>query len=397
MIIVVGVLLLVAGGVSASLLAPRTEAVPAAGWFPDPASDAPRRRFWDGRAWTGHLADSDVAADRGRRFRGRFWGPWVGWLAASVVVLLAGTALYRSTGEVHVIGVVSLLGMTGVCWAFYSFVDRQLALRDVIGPLQVLSVAVGTAGAVILVAGPLNSWIIDAAGIRTATATVGFVEEGAKFLVPLALFLLGAYRDPRAGVALGLASGFGFAITETTQYAYQLPTASGPSFCGGAGIATDPTSVAQAQVLRVFLVSPLHWLWTGIAVAIAWRLWHLYGRRGTPGAVGGLLLVMVIHSLNDSSATAFCDQEAVGALVAVLKYPLIIAIYLAFRAWARKSTPPQLVARTSRGWTPKHLPTRAVGPAPVAPGPVEGDAPADGGVPDLDDDPDPGRPAAPVA
>ncbi|MBU5421273.1 PrsW family intramembrane metalloprotease [Cellulomonas hominis] len=369
MITVLGVALLAVGTWAALVLARRdTRPAPASGWFPDPSADLPRRRLWDGRTWTARVAAGDTVADRGRRFRGRFWGPWVGWVLGSVVVMLAGSALYRATGEVQVIAATSFVGMALFCWAFYRFVHRQLALDDVVSPLQVAAVAVATAGAVILVAGNVNSWIIDGAGIRTATATVGFVEEGTKFLVPLALFLLGAYRDPRAGVGLGLASGFGFAITETVQYAYQLPAASGPSFCGGAGVPTDATSVAQAQIARVFLVSPLHWLWTGIAVAIAWRLWHLYGRRGTVGAVGGLLMVMVIHSLNDSSATAFCDDATAAGLAGVVKYALLPAMYLVLRAWARKSTPPSLIAATSRGWSPQHLPTGAPEDVPAGEG-----------------------------
>lgn len=353
--------LAVAGGTWAAYrLASRGPGVPAAGWFPDPTSTTARRRFWDSRAWTRSVADGGEPAVQGHRFRGRFWGSWVGWLAGAVVVLVAGTALYRSTGQVHVIAATSLLGMAGVCWAFYRFVDRQLDLSRAIGPGQVLAVVVATSGAVLLVAGNLNGWVIDTYGIRTATATVGFVEESTKLLVPLALFLLGTYRDPRAGIGLGLAAGFGFAITETTQYAYQLPAASGPSFCGGVGIATDPASVAAAQVLRIVLVSPLHWLWTGIAVAVAWRLWHLHGRRGTPGAVGGMLLVMVVHSLNDSAATAFCDEPEIWSLIGVLKYGLLIVMYVVFRAGARRSTPPTLIGRVTRAWTPRHLPTDAV-------------------------------------
>lgn len=309
---ILGAVLLLAGAVTAYLLAPHGAGVPAAGWCPDPATRKPRLRFWDSRAWTGHVADGDAPATQGHRFRGRFWGPWVGYLAASVLVLATGSVIYRGTEQVHVLAAASLLGMAGVCWAFYRFVDRQLALDDVVGQRQVLAVAVAAAGATLLVAANINAAIIDRAGIRAATAAVGFVEEGTKFLIPLVLFLLGTYRDPRAGVALGLAGGFGFAVAETTQYAYQTAATSGPDFCGSAATIT-PDAVVQAQVLRIFTVSPLHWLWTGVAVAIAWRLWHLHGRRGTPGAVGGLLLVMVIHSLNDSSATAFCDDAGAQA------------------------------------------------------------------------------------
>lgn len=360
-----GAVLLVVGFTAALYAARARAGVPGAGWFPDPASRERRRRWWDGRAWTGRLAEGGPAAERGRHFRGRFWGAWVWFALGAVVILVAGSAVYEASDVVHVIGVASLLAMAGVCWAFYRFVDRQLALDDVIGSLEVAAVAVATAGATLLIAANINGAIIDGAGISAATATVGVVEEGTKFLVPVALFLLGRYRDPRAGVAIGLASGFGFAIAETTQYAYQTAAASGPAFCGTGTLEATPSNVVLAQSLRIFTVSPLHWLWTGIAVAIAWRLWHLHGRRGTLGAVGGLVMVMVIHSLNDSSATAFCDDPALGALAGLLRYVLLVVMYLVFKAWARKSTPPQLIGRVSRGWTPRHLPGGAVETAPV--------------------------------
>jgi RsiW-degrading membrane proteinase PrsW (M82 family) len=261
--------------------------------------------------------------------------------------------------------VSSMLAMAAVCWAFYRFVDRQLALDDVVGRLAVPAVAVATAGATLLIAANVNSAIIDGAGISTATATVGVVEEGTKFLVPVALFLLGRYRDPRAGVAIGLASGFGFAIAETTQYAYQTAAASGPDFCGTGTIEATTSNVVLAQTLRIFTVSPLHWLWTGIAVAIAWRLWHLHGRRGTLGAVGGLVMVMAIHSVNDSSSTASCGEPALALVAGLLGPVLLVVMYLVFKAWARKSTPPQLIDRVSRGWAPRHLPGGAVAAAPV--------------------------------
>ena len=356
-LVVIGVILFLAGTAGAFIVSRPRDGVPAPGWFPDPASRAARQRFWDGRAWTGRTADGGPPAERSRRFRGLFWGAWVWHLLAAVVVLLAGSALYQSSGNIHVMGLASLLGMAGVCWAFYGFVSRRLALHDVVGPLTIVSVVVGTSGAVLLIAANINSWIINGAGIATATAWVGVVEEGTKLLVPLLLFLAGRYRDPRAGIALGLASGFGFAITETTQYAYATAAASGPNFCGTGTLESTPAAVVQEQIFRVFTVSPLHWLWTGIATAIAWRLWHLYGRRGMWGALGGIALVMVVHSLNDSSATAFCDNPAASTGAVVLRWVLLVVMYVVFRAWARKSVPPQLVGVVGRGWVPRRLGT----------------------------------------
>ena len=355
---VVGAALLIIGLTGAYAAARVRDGVPAPGWFPDPSSRAAQRRWWDSRAWTARVEPGEQPAVRGRRFHGRFWGrSWVASLVGAVVVLAVGSAVYTGTDAIHVMGVASLVGMALVCWAFYRFVNRQLALDDVIGPLEVLAVVVGTSGAVLLVAANVNTWIIDGPGIQTATALVGLVEEGTKLIVPLALFVLGRYRDPRAGIAVGLASGFGFAITETVQYAYQTAAATGPNFCGTGTVDSSSATVVQEQVFRIFTVSPLHWLWTGIAVAIAWRLWHLHGRRGTVGAVGGILMVMVIHSLNDSSITSTCDNPTATSLLALLRWVLLVVMYLTFRAWARKSTPPQLVGQVSRGWDPKHLPS----------------------------------------
>lgn len=355
MLNILGAVLLIAGFYAAWRLAPRRDDSPAKGWFPDPASTAPRRRLWDGQAWTARVADGSEPAARGHLFRGRFWGRWVWALVGAVVVLLVGTALYRSTENVHVIAVASFVAMALVCWAFYGFVDRQLALRDVIGLRQVVAVAVASAGSTFLVALNLNNLTGSIGGISLSANLVGFTEETAKLLVPIALFLLGTYRNPRAGVAIGLAAGFGFAIAETTLYAYQTAAASGPNFCGGDSPAVTTTAVIGAQVARIFGVSPFHWLFTGIAVAIAWRAWHLYGRRGTPAALGGILLVMVVHSLNDTSAILGCGEPVVQSLFATLRYVLVVVMYLVFKAWTRKHTPPQMIGSVSKGWTPKHL------------------------------------------
>jgi RsiW-degrading membrane proteinase PrsW (M82 family) len=378
MLNILGAVLLIVGFYAAWRLAPKRPDTPAAGWFPDPASKSPHSRLWDGQAWTARVADGADRANRGHHFRGRFWGRWVWILVAALVVLGIGIAAYQATENVHVMAVTSFLAMALVCWAFYGFVDRQLSLRDVIGLRQVAAVAVASAGATFLVALNLNDLTGSIGGISLAAALVGFTEETAKLLVPIALFLLGTYRNPRAGVAIGLASGFGFAIAETTLYAYQMAAASGPAFCGGKTPAVTTGSVIAAQVARIFGVSPFHWLFTGIAVAIAWRAWHLYGRKGMPAAIGGIVLVMVVHSLNDTSATLGCGEPTVQSLLAMVRYVLVIVMYLVFKAWTRKHTPPQMIGAISKGWAPKHLGEQKVSADEA---PAQGDParePADG-------------------
>ncbi|MNW57358.1 hypothetical protein D3C74_351560 [compost metagenome] len=75
---------------------------------------------------------------------------------------------------------------------------------------------------------------------------------------------------------------------------------------------------------------------------------------------------MVVHSLNDTSATLGCGEPTVQSLLAMLRYVLVIVMYLVFKAWARKHTPPQMIGAVSTGWTPKHLGEQSV-PADEAP------------------------------
>jgi RsiW-degrading membrane proteinase PrsW (M82 family) len=274
---------------------------------------------------------------------------------AAAAILAAGSAAYQATERVTVMAVTSFAAMTLVCWAFYRFAARRLALDDTVAPTAVAAVAAATIGATLLIAANLNSAVAAAGGITTATATVGFIEEGTKLLVPLTLLAAGRFRDPRAGIAVGIAAGFGFAIAETTQYAYQTAAASGPDFCGGPPAEPTAASVIQTQVWRIFIVSPLHWLWTGTATAIVWRQWHLRGRRALPVAAGAVLAVMVLHSLNDTSATAGRGSPTLSLLTQLGRWALLIAMYLLWRATARKSTPPQRIGVVSRGWHPKHL------------------------------------------
>jgi hypothetical protein len=94
-------------------------------------------------------------------------------------------------------------------------------------------------------------------------------------------------------------------------------------------------------------------------VAVAWRLWHLYGSRGTPGALAAIVMVMLFHSANDTSATVGCDSTALALLAQVFRWILLIAAYLVFKVVARKLTPPQRIGVVSRGWTPRNLMTSA--------------------------------------
>lgn len=351
-----GLVLLLVGGVAALGWAPRRSDVPPADWHPDPFVTLPRERYWDGQTWTTATRAGPTRARRGRRFRGRFWSlRWVVPALAAVAVVVVGGAIWLRTHPIAVLVALSAVGMALVCLAFYRFVERQLDLAEVIGLREVVAIAVATAGVVLIVALRLNDAILTHFGLTVALGTVGLVEEGTKLLVPLALYALGRYRNARAGVAAGLAAGFGFAVTETSRYAMTLPLGGAPDPCTGATLtALAPDEALVGQVVRIALVSPLHWLWTGIAVTVIWRQWRLSGVRLTGPVLAAVVFVMATHSLIDSSSVWTCDAPPAGVLLKIAASWLSpFVLYLVFRFVARRSLPPQLVGFVSRGWHPR--------------------------------------------
>lgn len=328
---------------------------PPADWYPDPAHAQGRRR-WDGQAWR-----EDVQAGpehgRGHHFRGRFWGRWIlAALAGALLLLLMATG-YRATGSKALLAVTSAAAMACFVLAFLMFVGRQQAWRQVVSVRQVAAVLVAGGGAAIVVAGNVNDLLIRTIGLDWSLVTVGLVEEATKLAVPLLLFAMARYRNPRAGIAIGLASAGGFAIAEAALYAVTYPSGGAPNPCTGATVPPPGISgTIGEQVSRILLVEPLHLLWTGMAVAVVWRLWHVYGGvRWTPAVIGALLLPVVLHSANDSSARLACDGHAGTAARSLWVALIPIVSYVVFRALARLSTPPLMVEQVSRGWRPKGL------------------------------------------
>jgi RsiW-degrading membrane proteinase PrsW (M82 family) len=335
-----------------------------AGLHPDPTTTTGRLRRWDGAAWTDEVADGGPPHGRGRWFRGRFWG--IGWLSAALVALLVaavGGASWIATRSDVVLVVLSALAQAFVCLAVYRFVARQTALDEVVAGRAVLAAAVAGAGATMLVANPLDDLTGFLIGTEGALWFAGPVEELTKLVVPLAVFLLlRRLRDPRAGLALGLASGFGFAVAENALYAVTVPRGAAPDVCRALVRPTAGTDLGQL-LDRVVLVEPLHWLLTGAVVLVIWRQWHRHGVRLTRPVVGAVLFAMAAHSLNDASAGWGCSPSYLGVRSA-LQPLVVLALYLVLRAVARRSLPPTRVGLVSRGWHPRRLPTATAADAP---------------------------------
>jgi RsiW-degrading membrane proteinase PrsW (M82 family) len=146
---------------------------------------------------------------------------------------------------------------------------------------------------------------------------VAVIEESAKLAVPLLIYLYGRTTDPRAGVIIGIAAGMGFATMETMGYGFQVLLA-----------AQSITAVDQTLLLRALLSPASHIAWTGMTVAMLWRI------RSAPNqakAIGVFLLTFLIaiglHATWDASTST-----PVHIALAVVGYAfLMLFVHFAHR------------------------------------------------------------------
>ncbi len=89
---------------------------------------------------------------------------------------------------------------------------------------------------------------------------VGVIEEAAKLIVPVVLYVLWRPQDPRGGVIIGIASGMGFATLETMGYGFQALLSGGVA------------AVDETLLLRALFSPACHIAWTGMTVAMLWRI-----------------------------------------------------------------------------------------------------------------------------
>lgn len=233
------------------------------------------------------------------------------WLRVLLVGLLLSVlyaALLFSTGNVHMIPAVVLLGNFLVPVTFVTFFyerrrDSQVTLPAVAGAFC-WGGLLGT-----MLAAFVEHLLLPraAAGVSLPQAfQVGAVEELAKLLGVLAI----AWRWPRDreqdGIILGAAAGMGFAALESSGYAFgQLL---------GIGAKSGELSVGVAALLFVStlrgLAAPFgHGVWTALLASVLFR--EQGGRAGgVRRVVGAYLAVVVLHGLWDGIGD-------IGALVPV--------------------------------------------------------------------------------
>jgi RsiW-degrading membrane proteinase PrsW (M82 family) len=245
------------------------------------------------------------------------------------LVLCTGLALFAGmdvvfnvTRNLNLLPAVILLGATLVPVTFVVYVHQRVEARDV--PVVAVAVIAFLGGALgLLVAGLLEYATLSELGILGLLG-VGVVEECAKLVIPIVVYLRRRYTSEADGLLFGVASGMGFAALESMGYGLVTFLRS-----QGAVGNFELTLVVRA------LLSPVgHAAWTGLVCAVIWRQRERAG-RAVPGwpVVGAFIAAVLLHtawnvtaSLTSRTSIHWIGVELLG-LMAIGLTSLVLLIW----------------------------------------------------------------------
>jgi protease PrsW len=245
---------------------------------------------------------------------------WVQIFVSGLVLLYLLERTLVATANPNYLPSVILLGAFLVPVTFVSYLYERLPDWEV--PLQPIAICFlwgGVLGTV--VAGSLEYDVAKSLGFLPKLL-IGFIEEGAKLIVPLVFYFLGRYRSEAAGIVLGVATAAGFASLETMGYGFVSLLQSR----GNLGILDEVLLVRG-------LTSPAgHMSWTGLVCAVLWRERVKAGHAIVNWrVVGAFLAAVVLHALWDTFAgiqsstfVGFLSVELLSLLVAFVSLTLLI-------------------------------------------------------------------------
>ncbi len=248
--------------------------------------------------------------------------PWLQILVFGTLLFLASQQALRITGNPNLFPTVILLGAFLVPVAFVTYFYEHVRHRDVSLPLLTTSFVVGGVLGVVA-AGLLEYGTLRGLGI-SALLGVGLIEEAAKLLFPVGVYIGWRYRHEADGLIFGIASGMGFAALETMGYGLVALTQS----------RGDVSALEQTLLIRGLLSPAGHAAWTGFVCAVLWRERERKGRPVVNWAVlGAFALTVVLHAtwnfFNTISGQSPAEILALigSAIIAAASLTLVIRRY----------------------------------------------------------------------
>ncbi|HSN11538.1 MAG TPA: PrsW family glutamic-type intramembrane protease [Propionibacteriaceae bacterium] len=327
---------------------------PPYGWQPDPAwGPAPAGwQFWQEEPAPSYRAELSALPAAVSR---RSWGRRLGWLAVLVGGLVSYLVVNQTMLDTRNVLFFPTLLLVGAVTVPAAVLLLEYAVGQGLdghgGLIMGTAVLAGVVG--VTLAGTLESSLTGTQ--QQVYLGVAVIEEVAKLLVPAAIFLVARRRTARAGLALGIAAGAGFAVLETMGYAFYALVSRG----GGL------TAMQDTLQTRALLAPAGHLAWTGMT---AWALWRLGGTPRRRYAVTTLLVTFAgavgLHYLWDQTEDLTAHIVLAVVSVAVLVTLMVLSARRDARAQAEGPAAGPTAVAPRPGWF------RPVSLAPIQPAPV---------------------------
>ncbi|PRY15193.1 PrsW family glutamic-type intramembrane protease [Kineococcus rhizosphaerae] len=255
-----------------------------------------------------------------RRRAARF--SWLAVLVAGVVAYVVVLRVMVRTQNLNFFPSLLLIGAITVPVTVLAFAETGGRARP--GGPAVRGWLVATVAIAGGVVGTVTAGTLEYDTLRTLGTVpmlfVGVIEEFAKLIVPLVLFLVLRPKDPRGGVVVGVAAGTGFAVLETMGYGFQELLR-----------ARSIAAVDGELLLRGLLSPACHIAWTGMTVAVLWRIPTARHRvRAVWAFVATYAAAVALHATWDSSGS-----QLVHLVVAVVG--LVVLFVFVHRAHRREA------------------------------------------------------------
>jgi protease PrsW len=255
---------------------------------------------------------------------------WFLVLVIGLGIFVAMDATFIVTRTLAFLPTVILLGASLVPVTFVVYVYQRVQVKDV--PVAAVAVVGFLSGALgLLVAGLLEYATLRDLGALKLLG-VGLIEESAKLIFPLVMFVRGRYRSEADGLLFGVASGMCFSAMESMGYG----PAAFVQYNGSIG-ALETTLLVRG------LLSPVgHAAWTGLVCAVLWRERQRTGHTTLSiGVVAAFIVTVLLHaswdtfgSLTSRLSIAWVGFELLG-LIVVGSISLALLIWRMRRAGLR--------------------------------------------------------------
>ncbi len=220
---------------------------------------------------------------------------WVQILMIGIVLFALADLTLNFTRDVLYFPTIMMIGAFLIPIVFVAYFYQQEKFFDrgthkdnilpVLGMCALLGGLIGT-----LAAGTLESTTLSNNSLLSL-AWVGPIEEFAKLIVPVALFIImrDRFKSELDGLLFGVAAGMAFASLETMGYELVALVGSQGSL-----------KILNETILIRGLLSPVgHAAWTGLITATLWRERETTGKVFSPSVLGFFLLAAALHSLWD--------------------------------------------------------------------------------------------------